>query len=124
MDDLNRISIRNWKPWRLTLGPFSRTRRRLSWEGVKTCYSSVPRALLWIVKGFDEAYEGWGFEDSNIVVRLLRVEGVIIKDARFGGSVGHLNLEKTNRNLLSDNRCRFDLLKNDTTGGPSRSILQ
>ena len=41
------------------------------------------------VNGFDERYEGWGREDSDILIRLIR-SGVMRKDTRFATPLLHL----------------------------------
>ena len=41
------------------------------------------------VRGFDETFEGWGFEDSDLAVRLLNA-GVRRKEGAFATGVLHL----------------------------------
>ncbi|MHB1951030.1 MAG: glycosyltransferase family 2 protein [Acidiferrobacteraceae bacterium] len=60
-----------------------------SWKGVKGCHLSAWRDDLQRVNGFDEAYAGWGFEDSDLVVRLFRA-GLRALDARGAPAVLHL----------------------------------
>lgn len=45
-----------------------------SWQGVKTCNLALWRNEFILVNGFDEKFEGWGFEDSDLVLRLLRAK--------------------------------------------------
>lgn len=59
------------------------------WQGAKTCNLGVWRRDLIRVNGFDERYQGWGHEDADLVVRLIRA-GVQRKDARFAVPVLHL----------------------------------
>lgn len=73
---------------RLPLGPL-RNRRPYRWQGVKTCNLGVWRDDLCAVNGFDERYQGWGYEDSDLVLRLIR-RGVRCKDGRFALGVLHL----------------------------------
>ena len=66
---------------RFPLGPL-RNQYPRRWRGVKTCNLGVWRDDLFAVNGFDERYQGWGYEDSDLVLRLIR-NGVRCKDGRF-----------------------------------------
>jgi Glycosyltransferases involved in cell wall biogenesis len=84
--------------------------RKLSpakWKGVKTCNLSAWRRDLLAVNGFDEAYSGWGLEDSDLVVRLLRA-GIRHKNARFAAPVFHLWHPKNERTRLANNQRQLD----------------
>ena len=73
---------------RLPLGPLRHTSPR-EWRGVKGCNLAVWRSDLLAVNGFDEGFEGWGFEDNDLVVRLIR-NGVRRKEGRYAVPVLHL----------------------------------
>ena len=86
--------------------------RKLSparWKGVKTCNLSAWRADLARVNGFDETYAGWGLEDSDLVIRLLRL-GVKHKSARFAAPLFHLWHPENDRSELGENRRRLEEL--------------
>jgi glycosyltransferase involved in cell wall biosynthesis len=90
-----------------------RKRQPRRWEGVKTCNLSGWRDDLLRVNGFDERYSGWGLEDSDIVIRLLRA-GVSHKSARFGAPVFHLWHAENDRTQLEENRRRLaEILASD-----------
>jgi glycosyltransferase involved in cell wall biosynthesis len=91
---------------RLLLGPLRKVYGR-DWEGAKTCNLAVARNDLDRVDGFDNAYAGWGLEDSDLVVRLLHA-GVRRKDGRFATGVLHLWHPQNDRSLLSANWKRLD----------------
>ncbi len=91
---------------RLPLGPLRRLNRR-AWQGVRSCNLAVWRRDLDRVDGFDAAFSGWGLEDSDIVVRLLR-SGVRRKDGRFSTGVLHLWHPEADRSSLRDNQGRLD----------------
>lgn len=76
------------------------------WEGVKTCNLAVWRDDLVHVNGLDETYTGWGMEDSDLVVRLLRA-GVRHKSARFAAPVFHLWHRENDRSRLPENQARL-----------------
>jgi predicted glycosyltransferase involved in capsule biosynthesis len=55
------------------------------------------------VNGFDESYSGWGLEDSDLAIRLIRA-GVQHKSARFATPVFHLWHRENDRSRLAENR--------------------
>jgi len=77
------------------------------WQGAKTCNLAVARSDLDRVDGFDNAYAGWGLEDSDLVVRLLHA-GVRRKDGRFATGVLHLWHAQNDRSQLAANRERLE----------------
>lgn len=91
---------------RLPLGPL----RKLGasrWQGAKTCNLAAWRDDLQRVNGLDESYSGWGLEDSDLVVRLLRA-GLRHKSARFAAPVLHLWHRENDRSRLPENQRRLD----------------
>lgn len=84
------------------------------WEGVKTCNLSVWRSDLVRVNGLDESYEGWGLEDSDLVIRLIHA-GVKHKNARCAAPVFHLWHREQDRRHLPDNQKRLDDLLQSAT---------
>jgi glycosyltransferase involved in cell wall biosynthesis len=77
------------------------------WEGAKTCNLSAWRQDLLRVNGLDESYTGWGLEDSDLVIRLIRA-GVYSKSARFSAPVLHLWHRENDRANLEENRRRLE----------------
>ncbi|MDH4181578.1 MAG: glycosyltransferase family 2 protein [Betaproteobacteria bacterium] len=72
----------------LPLGPL----RKLAadrWQRVRACNLGVWSSDFASVGGFDETFEGWGFEDSDLAVRLLNA-GVRRKEGAFATGVLHL----------------------------------
>jgi glycosyltransferase involved in cell wall biosynthesis len=86
-----------------------RKRSPSRWEGVKTCNLSAWRDDLVRVNGFDQAYSGWGLEDSDLVIRLLHA-GVKHKSARFATPLFHLWHAENDRSHLGENRARLEAL--------------
>lgn len=80
------------------------------WEGIKTCNLSLWRHDLVRVNGLDESYEGWGFEDSDLVIRLLRA-GVKHKSARYAAPVFHLWHPEQDRSMVSENLARLEAIR-------------
>jgi glycosyltransferase involved in cell wall biosynthesis len=59
------------------------------WEKIRTCNLGVWRSDFEKVNGFDEGYVGWGYEDSDLGVRLLR-SGLKRKSGNYAVGVIHL----------------------------------
>lgn len=62
---------------------------RQKWQGVKTCNLGMFKEDFLAVNGFDERYCGWGYEDSDLVIRLLKSE-IKRKDGHGAIPVMHL----------------------------------
>ncbi|MGD9923848.1 MAG: glycosyltransferase family 2 protein [Pseudorhodoplanes sp.] len=91
---------------RLPLGPLRKLRFR-AWRGARSCNLGIWRSDLDRVDGFDCAYQGWGREDSDLLVRLLHA-GVKRKDGVFATGVLHLWHPAADRAFLPDNDCKLD----------------
>ena len=89
----------------LPLGPLRKLRPR-QWEHARSCNLGVWRADLDRVDGFDATFNGWGREDSDLLVRLLHA-GVRRKDGNFATSVLHLWHPPADRSALEDNQDRL-----------------
>lgn len=76
------------------------------WKGAKTCNLSAFRKDLLLVNGMDESYTGWGMEDSDLVIRLLRA-GIRHKSARLSVPVLHLWHRENDRSKLLENQQRL-----------------
>jgi glycosyltransferase involved in cell wall biosynthesis len=96
----------------LPLGPL-RKRQARAWRGARACNLGIWRADLVAVDGFDSGFAGWGREDSDLFVRLMRA-GVRRKDGRFATGVLHLWHAEADRSQLAANDRRLaDLLAGD-----------
>lgn len=80
-----------------------RARRRFSWRRIKGCNLGVWRADLERVNGFDELFCGWGYEDSDLVVRLYHA-GIMRKDGAYATEVFHLWHSEAPRDHAESNR--------------------
>jgi glycosyltransferase involved in cell wall biosynthesis len=58
------------------------------WQKAMTCNLALWRKDFLQVNGFDELFEGWGYEDSDLVIRLIHA-GVRRKEGRFAVPVLH-----------------------------------
>ena len=77
------------------------------WEGARGGNLAIRKADLVRVDGFDAAFAGWGLEDSDIIVRLIRA-GVRRKDGRFATGVVHLWHPEQDRARLPGNQEKLD----------------
>ena len=65
------------------------------------------------VDGFDAAFTGWGREDSDIFIRLIRA-GMRRKDGRFATGVLHLWHREADRSGLDANERQLaDIMQGD-----------
>lgn len=80
-----------------------RTSKRFRWRRIKSCNLAVWRSDLERVNGFDESFVGWGYEDSDLVLRLFHA-GVRRKDGAFATEVFHLWHREAQRDQASSNR--------------------
>ena len=74
-------------------------------HGVRSCNMSAWRKDIIAINGFNEAFVGWGREDSEFAVRLLN-SGIQRLNLRFGAICYHLWHRSNQENAL--------LLKNDS----------
>lgn len=90
--------------------PFSWGRHKpgFKWKGVKTCNLGVFKEDFIQVNGFDEAFTGWGYEDSEFVIRLLNL-GIKHKSGRFATPVFHLWHPENTRENEQENLARLNL---------------
>ena len=96
----------------LPLGPLRRLRRH-AWRGARSCNLAVWRSDLDRVDGFDADYSGWGREDSDVIVRLLRA-CVRRKDGVFATGVLHLWHPDAGRDQLAANERKLsDIIASD-----------
>jgi glycosyltransferase involved in cell wall biosynthesis len=70
-------------------------------HGIRGCHLACWRCDLLTVNGFDESFEGWGREDSDLAARLLHA-GIHRRDMR-GSPVLHLWHKEESRRRLDEN---------------------
>ena len=84
-----------------------RKRRALRWRGVRTFNLAIWYHEFEQVNGFDEAFQGWGHEDADLAVRLIRL-GVRRKDGQFALPVLHLWHRESDRGRENENMRRLE----------------
>lgn len=90
----------------LPLGPLRKLHPQ-AWQGARSCNLGIWRADLDRVDGFDASFSGWGLEDSDLLIRLMRA-GVRRKDGRFATGVLHLWHPPEDRSAMPQNQLRLD----------------
>ena len=90
----------------LRLGVMRKLRTR-RWRGARGCNVAFWRADLEKVDGFDSSFSGWGREDSDLFIRLIRA-GVRRKDGTFATAVLHLWHPEADRSRLAENDRQLD----------------
>lgn len=85
------------------------------WQGAKGCNLGVWKDDLIHINGWEEKFTGWGYEDSDLVMRLLRSH-IHRKSGRFSIPVFHLwhpqndrSRERDNWRLLKEREQRKDI---------------
>lgn len=114
-----------FKHWKFQSSPlgFVRDIYATNWKTVRTCNLSLHRDSAEAIGGFDESYTGWGREDSDLVVRLIR-RGLKVRSARFAAAVAHLHHPERSRSELSANEKRFyNCLEDSSHLLSSKSVL-
>jgi len=90
---------------RIPLGPLRRLRQS-AWRGARCCNLAAWRSDLDRIDGFDTDYVGWGKEDSDFIVRLMRA-GARRKDGNFATGVLHLWHAEADRSKLAANESKL-----------------
>lgn len=110
------------KFWKLPLGIFRKIPKR-SWKNARGFMLAMRRDSFGLMGGFDEAYIGWGLEDSDLAVRGQRF-GLQLYDARYGIGILHLYHPEPDQKRVSTNCERFQkMLKEPHRVSPNRSIF-
>ncbi|MCX8070804.1 MAG: galactosyltransferase-related protein, partial [Thermodesulfovibrionales bacterium] len=89
-------------------------RKNQSSKGIRSCNMSFFRSDFIAVNGFNEDFEGWGKEDTELVVRFYKY-GLKRKDVKFRLYCFHLYHKKYSRENLQRNIALLeDTRRNDS----------
>jgi glycosyltransferase involved in cell wall biosynthesis len=95
--EINRLSPLLYVP-----GHRWRKQQTQRWQGCKTCNFACFRDDFLAVNGFNEAFSGWGYEDSDLVIRMMH-RGTKMKQGRFALPVFHLWHQEAARDQRESN---------------------
>jgi glycosyltransferase involved in cell wall biosynthesis len=93
------------------------------WRGARGSNMAFWRADLEKVDGFDASFSGWGREDSDLFIRLIRA-GVRRKDGRFATGVLHLWHPEADRSGLVENDRQLDEVLHSNRIAARRGLRQ
>ena len=86
--------------------------KKKDWYGVKTCNLGVYKEDFVNINGFNEEFEGWGHEDADLAIRLIR-NGIYRKEGIFSTTVFHCHHDERDRSSEEKNR---NMLEQSMTG--------
>ena len=89
----------------LPLGPL-RCLTPKKWQKAMTCNLAIWKKDFIAVNGFDEQFQGWGYEDSDLVIRLIH-NRIKRKEGRFAVPVLHLWHKENDRSQHDENYQRL-----------------
>lgn len=90
----------SFKLLRLNLGPLRYCHTK-SWKNTKNLLGIWRKDFI-AVNGYDESFNGWGYEDSDLVIRLLKA-GIYRKSSRLAATVFHLYHPEASRQQEREN---------------------
>ena len=90
----------------LPLGPL-RNQSPNRWQKIRGCNFGIPRETLLEIGGFDESFIGWGYEDSDLVVRAIN-HGCTVRRGNYAATVLHLWHPEVDRSEASSNKKRLE----------------
>ena len=88
---------------------FLRLRRPRKWQLLRGCNWALFKSDYLAVGGQDEIFEGWGYEDSDMTIRLIN-HGVRVKWGAFSSPCFHLWQKEADRTLSGRNFERLQQL--------------
>lgn len=96
--------------------------RSRNWKLLRGCNWSLMREDYMAVKGQDELYEGWGYEDSDMAIRLLN-NGCSIKKMIFSSPCFHMWHKSIDKVIDNDNIKRLEELLLENRKKPKKSMF-
>ena len=84
--------------------PYFQNLRNLKkkWKKARSCNFALFKDDFVKVDGFDSDFKGWGYEDSDLAIRLIHA-GVLIKSGRYATGVFHLYHHENDRSREKEN---------------------
>jgi glycosyltransferase involved in cell wall biosynthesis len=95
--------------------------RPTNWKLLRGCNFMVPAEAYRAVGGCDESFEGWGFEDSDLCIRLMN-HGLRIRRAAADACVLHLWHRENDRRFEGENLARLQATLRSGQTQPARGM--
>lgn len=88
----------------LFIFPYFHSLRNLkdNWKKARGCNFALFKEDYFKVNGSDSSFTGWGYEDSELAIRLIH-SGLMIKSGRYATGVFHLYHKENDRSLEKEN---------------------
>lgn len=83
------------------------------WQKARGCNLAMWKNDFVAVNGFDESYTGWGYEDSDLALRLIR-NNIKCKSGNFAVPVIHLWHKNVDKAAANANLAKLQILQRDT----------
>ena len=106
----------------LYLRKIKRYQKQRRWQGAKTCNLATWKKDLLAIHGFDERIQGWGYEDSDLVIRLMN-HGISRKSGKCATEVFHLWHPEENRDNAEKNKAQLERLLQHNITLAQKSML-
>jgi GT2 family glycosyltransferase len=91
-------------------------------EGIRGCHLACPTEVLIRINGFDESFEGWGREDSDLTARMLHAG--LQRRNLLGLPVLHLWHQEHSRHRLDENDIMLQACLNERRIEAIRGLRQ
>jgi len=101
---------RSWALHTLPIGPL-RSLKSKCWRQLKGCNFAIWKEDLVAINGLDESFIGWGYEDSELTIRLLR-HGLRSTSGRLATTVLHLWHKEQDRSQEQENWAKLQEVLN------------
>lgn len=120
--DINRFGALRRGFWDRVRVMSSMTRPR-NWRLLRGCNFVVPTEAYFAVGGCDESFEGWGYEDSDLCIRLMNF-GLRIRRGLAETCVLHLWHRENDRRFEGENLARLQATRSSLRTHPERGLRQ
>ena len=97
--------------------------RPRNWKLLRGCNFVVPTEAYFAVGGSDESFEGWGYEDSDLAIRLMNF-GLRIRRGLAETCVLHLWHRENDRQFEGENLRRLQETRSTRRTHPHRGMRQ
>ena len=102
---------------------FGRNFNQRQWQKLRGCNIGITRQNAIAIRGFDEAYKGWGREDSDFAVRAIN-NGASLRLGQLAVTVLHLHHAEADRAGFNENDLRLAKAISDRSIFPQRSCIE